>query len=283
MCCAARSIVGSAVLVVALSAVAGCGPVDGLDEGDGEALAARYQGTSLDFAFEGMSKGKLVFRGTSSVALASAMAFVPDDEVGATVLTRTGFRTSFPPRELSSMVEGQPLFLTLGVTAPAAPQRLVANAQLRAALGQRTGSTQLAPRAWFQTFRVAGQSVVRVRGAAPAPVTTVTAVLFSAAGQTSLTGRASGREWLLDVPLQAFLEVAGEARTLSVAVVAGGVTYKALYLPKLAVARLVLTQGDPYALWPMPTCTDALRTCLAAAGPDTSACGDAFTVRTCPQ
>ena len=276
---AARSIVGSALVLLGLVAIAGCGPADVLEEGDEQGLSASYQGTAVDFAFEGMTKGKLVFKGTSSARVLSALAFVPDDEVGATALTRTGFRTSFLPRELTSLAEGQPLFLTLGV---GGAQPLVANAQVRAALGQRSGSTQLAPRAWFQTFRVGGESVVRVRGAAPAAVTAVTAVLASAAGVSTITGRASGREWLLEVPLAAFLETAGEARTLSVTATAGGATYKALYLPKLAVARLVLTQGDPYALWPMPTCTDALRACIAAAGADTSACGDAFTVRRCP-
>ena len=62
---------------------------------------------------------------------------------------------------------------------------------------------------------------------------------------------------------------AAAARTLSLAVSVGRTTIRAGLKPQVTIARLALSQGDAYEIWPAATCTDALRTCLAGAGDDT--------------
>lgn len=52
---------------------------------------------------------------------------------------------------------------------------------------------------------------------------------------------------------------------------------------EVAIKRLGLTSGDPYEVWPPPTCDDAVRACLQDldAGADTEVCGDAREVMLC--
>lgn len=239
-------------------------------------LSATHDGYRFHLKFSASKGGKAILRGTGSAPIRSAFAYVPDDEVGTTTVSRGAFNTAFLSNELSGFLSGSPLRVRLSAGAAGRERTRTAKADLRASLVRRSGTTTLRPRAWFQAFRVGDATVVRLRGTAKARVTRVDAKI----GTTRLSGVGSGKEWLLDVPVALFSETVAANRTISLTVVAGS-TLKAGFTARATVARLTLTDGDPDALWPAPTCTDTLRRCLAAAGSDTSACGDAWTVQHC--
>lgn len=265
---------------------AACGPADDFDEEpatfdaeSGGALTATLGDVRFDLSAAKASGGRLVFAGTSNARFTSALAFVPDDAVGTTTNTATKVKATFAPAEIQPLVEGLPLFVSLSLKLGAATRTLVAKADLRAAIVRTSGATGIEPRAWFQAFRVGDETVVRVRGRAPGAVGAITGKL----GATTITGTFEGREWVLDVPAAAFLETAAASRTLSLSLKVDGRTLRAGFRPQVIVGRLALAEGDAYELWPAATCTDELRACVAGAGEDTSACGDAYTVRRCPK
>jgi hypothetical protein len=212
---------------------------------------------------------------TSRDLAGDGTGFVFDDPYGAyaQVAPRT-FEVAYDADELGPLADGVDLFVGFAV---AGHDHLTARAVVRPRLVDASGSSRLAFTATVTPIVVDGTTVFRVRGRATGAVTAIAA---SAGTATQI----DATHVTIDLSRAELVALAGTAATLDVTATVDGATVTRRAHVAMAIASLGLTSGDAYARWPAPTCTAALRSCLAALPPgalDASPCGDAVTTRAC--
>jgi hypothetical protein len=219
-----------------------------------------------------------VLRGRASRNLVDGRAFVFDDVYGAFLRksART-FEVSWQTSEIASLLQGVPLFVGLSL----APGRAVtARVVVRPRLTGLTGryvyfSPELTP------VVSGGRVVYRLTGTTKSAIKTLS---VEAGGvQIPDVVRIDDTHFRADLLPDHVLALTAGARLSVHAVLAGGRTSRSANVA-LSVARIGLTDGDAYEVWPPAVCADETAACLRALPPgaaDLGSCGEAVDVLPC--
>ena len=226
----------------------------------------------------------LVVKGRANQDLSSVFSFVPDDAFGMASLTSARrFEILLPDgHEANSVLSGLPLLLSVQ---PASPGALTRTAQLT--LGARfirfSGSTQLfIQSAVTPVYTPDPVNDLRYRGEVSVPVDTTALEVSTSGGSDPAVSRADADTFRFAWEYESFADTASQD-TLPVffsALRASGLEeFKQAYV-ELRLTGLQITTGDPYEVWPTPSCEPSVFACVEAGG-DISACGDYRAVKRC--
>ncbi len=226
---------------------------------------------------------RYVLRGRTSRNLTDGNGFVFDDPYGdfAQKSART-FELTWPVSTARTLADGVDQFVTLHFTPSSdRPDSLTARLVVRPRLAAFTGSSRIYLTAELTPVVVGGAVVYRISGRTTGATTGVRAVVDG----LELTGVRSvdATHFEIDLePAQAFALTAGGDLQVIADFATGGVEKRAQL--GLGVKRLGMTAGDVEEVWPRPTCTTSMRSCLTAlpAGAlDLGGCGEAIKVTAC--
>ncbi len=222
--------------------------------------------------------GRWVLRGTASQDLSAVFSFVPDDAFGQATLTgaRT-FEVSFDSMsELNTVLSG--LRLLVNLTPVGARKAITLGIDLAPRLTSMAGST----RVMLPTPEVAP---VFARGGLTYRTTARTAVslLTRVSNGAQFSARTPPGEYNVDFTFDALRsgldDGAAGRRVQFVATATTGVLRTKTALLTAAVKAVQVTTGDPYQAWPSASCTEPVRTCLAATSIGATDFGDCGTYR----
>jgi hypothetical protein len=246
--------------------------------------SVRAGDTTLSVSHDVTRRGDLfVLRGKTSRTLTDGRGFVFDDVYGAFAQKspRT-FELTWSTSEIRTLSDGVDQFIGLDfVHSSTRPDHLVGRVVVRPRLTAFTGSSKIYLVAevtpvivdGLVTYRISGHSTVANNG-----------VELRVNGTLEGTvRRPSDTAFTVDLdPAQVIALTSGADMQFIVSFPDGGVEKHAHV--GLAVKKLGMTAGDPEHVWPRPTCTTALKSCLLALPGDASdlaSCGDAITVTAC--
>jgi hypothetical protein len=245
-----------------------------------QALSAHDAVLHLTLSTPEVRDAGLAIKGRTNVALTSAMAFVPDDEVGQTSLVTGGFETLLPLSEVKARLIGGPLFFSLATQDAQTHARAVIGLSLPASCS----TSKVRFERPLQSAIVDGVTVLRMRGTTKLASAKVQATVSGGAWPTPVfAGTRSRDAFTIDVPVDVAAAAALTRTPLSITLQSGSTKLVRSCVPGLVLRELELSTADPYDFWPAPVCDDTRRSCLAQKShqSDTSACGDAFHVQAC--
>ncbi|CAN5526630.1 hypothetical protein BH11MYX1_BH11MYX1_25100 [soil metagenome] len=266
-------------------AAAGNGPeTDNVDASDVTSetrteLTVRSSDTTLwvDRAIERVGT-TFVLHGRTSRNLTDGNAYIIDDVYGDwTQASPRTFQVSRGVAWASMLSDGVDQFVGLGFTHSASrPDHLTGHVVVQPRLSKVAGSAKIYLTAALAPVVVAGSTVYRISGHTYEDNSDVLA-------SAGVVQRTDQRAFTIDLTTaQAFDLTANGALTVTTLLATGGVQKTASV--GLELAKLGLTTGDAYALWPRPSCTSATKACLAAlpdGALDLAACGAALQVKSC--
>ena len=270
--------------------------VDEVDVGadsDGKAdaaseLSVRAGDTTLTVAKQltrrdGANGPEFVLRGRTSRTITSGRGFVFDDVYGdfAQKSPRV-FELVWPVSVARTLVDGVDQFIGLTfVHSSSRPDALTGHVIVRPRLATFTGSPQIYLTAELTPVVFGGTVLYRISGHTVGANTEVRAVVDGV--ELSDVRRIDDERFAIDLqPEQAFALTAGGDIQVIAAFPTGGVEKHATL--GLALKRLGMTSRDPEDVWPHPTCTTTVRTCLQAlpdGALDLGGCGEAIRVNAC--
>jgi hypothetical protein len=261
-------------LVASVSLLAACGAADPVT-GDEADLTATSGAFSLGLNIVPSVGGFARVHGVANQPLASALAFIPDDEVGSTKLAPKSFTSSFRKNELVLFLGGRPAFFgvtTGGGEAFRARGDLGVKMHLASPVGIKVASAA-------ESVLVGGVALVRVKGTFVEPLI---AAKSSVDGK-DFGGVVSGKSWHFDYPLAFVGDAIAGDKQIWILLTTAQDEFSGELDASLRMKKVALTTGDPYEVWAAPTCTPAILACISqpANAVDTSACGDAFNVGPC--
>lgn len=265
-------------LVGSVSLLTACGspedsPVDPTT-GDEADLTATLGTFSLGVNALTSASGLARVHGVVNQPIESAMAFIPDDEVGSTKVAPKSFTSSFHPNELQLFLNGRPAFFSVATPTASFVGRgdIGVKMNITAPVGLKVTSAA-------EPVLVGGIAFVRVKG-------TFTSALTSAKTTVNgmdVAGVVSGKTWRFDYPLAFMSAAIAGLSPISVVVSTANASVSGQLVASLRIKKTALTQGDPYEVWAAPKCAPAILDCIEvpANATDTAACGDAFNVAPC--
>ena len=280
-----------ALCVFALVGFLGCGVSDAVlddaalqDEAvaDGELsrdVHASGGGLSVTIAPTLESRaGRWVLKGVASKDLSAAFSFVPDDGFGQATLTGPrSFEVSLDSMsELNTVLSG--LRLLVNLTPAGATKAITVGIDLAPRFTSTTGSTRVV----LLTPEVAP---VFARGGLTyrTTVRTAVSVLTTVSNGAQFSARAAPGEYSVDFTFDALrsgLDDGAAGRKVQfVATATTGVLRTKTSALTAAVKTVQVTTADPYQVWPSATCTEPVRTCLAATAIGATDFGDCGTYR----
>jgi hypothetical protein len=277
-----------ACALILLTACAESAGTDDIDvSGDAAADAAdpsvRVAGTTLSVSRTLERRGDtFVLRGKTSRTLTGGNGFVFDDPYGdfAQVSPRV-FELSWPASTARSLADGVDQFIGLDF-AHSSPAHLTGRVVVRPRAGSFTGSSKIYLTAELTPVVVAGVTYYRLSGHSTTANTDVQ-VRVDGYPERGVVTRFDDTHFAIDFPAQRAIDLtAGQDLDVLAFFSDGGVEKHARLA--LSVKKLGLTAGDAYDVWPVPSCTSAVKACLLALpgdAEDTGSCGDARTVTPC--
>jgi hypothetical protein len=265
------ALLGSATLLTACASPdATVDPVTG-DEAD---LTATLGTFSLGLNVLASTGGTARIHGIVNQPIESAMAFIPDDEVGSTKVAPKSFTSSFHAGELVVFLNGRPAFFNVATPTASFVGRgdLGVKMHIASPVGVKVTSAAT-------SVLVNGVPYIRVKG-------TFTEALIAA--KTSVNGMdvdgvVSGKTWRFDYPLSFMSGAIVNQNQIWILLTTAQDEFSGELDAGLQIKKNALTQGDPYQVWAAPTCAPAILDCIKkpANATDTAACGDAFNVAPC--
>ena len=289
----------SKVLFAVLFLTACAGAADEVDEvdvgadSDGKAdaaseLSVRAGDTTLTVAKqltrrEGANGPEFVLRGRTSRTITSGRGFVFDDVYGDfTQSSPRVFELVWPVSVARSLVDGVDQFIGLTfVHSSSRPDALTGHVIVRPRLATFSGSPQIYLTAELTPVVFGGTVLYRISGHTFGANTEVRAIVDGV--ELSDVRRIDDERFAIDLqPEQAFALTAGGDLQVIAAFPTGGVEKHATL--GVALKRLGMTSRDPEDVWPHPTCTATVRTCLQAlpdGALDLGGCGEAVRVNAC--
>jgi hypothetical protein len=263
-------------LLGSLALLAACAsPDDGTTVTGDEADLTATSGTfSLSLNTLASTGGFARVHGLANQPLGSALAFIPDDEVGTTKLAPKSFTSSFRPNELVLFLGGRPAFF--GVTTATQPYRARADLGVKMHISSPVGVKVTSS---AESVVVGGVAYVRVKGTFGEPLV---AAKTSVKG-VDVDGVVSGKSWRFDYPLSFMADAIANKNQIWILLTTAYDDFSGELDATLQMKKTALTTEDPYVVWPAPTCAPTVLTCLQqpANAVDASACGDAFHVLPC--
>ena len=264
-------------LVSSVSLLAACGAPDPTEDpavADEADLTATLGGFSLGLNVLGSTGGQARVHGVVNQPIESAMAFIPDDEVGSTKVAPKSFTSSFHAGELQIFLNGRPAFFSVSTPTAAFVGRgdLGVKMHLASPLGAKITSAAT-------SVLVNGVPFVRVKGTFVDPLVSATTTVNG----VSASGVVSGKTWRFDYPLGFMSGAIVNLTPISIALTTAQGAEAGQLGAAITVKKNALTQGDPYQVWAAPTCAPAVLDCIKQPtnAVDTAACGDAFNVAPC--
>jgi hypothetical protein len=264
-------------LIGSISLLAACGAPDSevapttADEAD---LTATLGTFSLGLNALASTGGVARVHGVVNQPIESAMAFIPDDEVGSTKVAPKSFTSSFHWTELQIFLNGRPAFFNVATPTASFVGRGDLGVKMHITSPDGAKVTSAAT-----SVLVNGVALVRVKG-------TFGTNLVSAKTTVNgmdIAGVVSGKTWRFDYPLPFMSTAIVNLAPISIQLTTAQATVSAQLDAAITVKKNALTQGDPYVVWAAPACVPAVLDCikLPANATDTAACGDAFNVAPC--
>lgn len=216
-----------------------------------------------------------ILRGRTSRTLTGGFSFVFDDPFGDwSQKSARVFEVRYDIQSGRTVPDGVNLFSSLSfVHSASRPDSLTSRVVVRPRVSSVTGPSSLALTAELTPVLVAGHTVYRLKGRSTKSIASVTAT-------TGTTTLVDANHFTVDLDfdqLQSLGELAVTAQ-----LPAGPATLRASI--GMSVKKLGLTSKDIEVVYPVPTCTSSLTSCLAAlpdGALDTSSCGEAIEVRSC--
>jgi hypothetical protein len=272
-----RTLAFVAVSALLAAGLAGCGGAE--SESEPESQTADLSATSGNFSLSlnvlTSSGGTARIHGVANQPLTTAFAFIPDDQIGTTKLATKTFTSSFLKNELPLFLNGRPAFFSVTTAsnlAFAARGDLGVKMHIASPIGIKVTSTAA-------SVLVNGTPYIRVKGTFTDPLV---------AAKTSINGvdvdgTVNGKNWSFDYPLPFMGDAIANQNQIWILLTTKFDDFSGELDASLKMKAVNLTTGDPYAVWPAPTCTPAMLKCIQMPGNtvDTSACGDAFHVGPC--
>ena len=275
------------VLLVACADSAATGDIDVAADGAADAAdpSVRTGDTTLSVGRDLTRRGDtFVLRGKTSRTLTGGSGFVIDDPYGqfAQVSPRT-FELTWSTTDVRSLADGVDQMIAMDfVHASGKPDHLTGRVVVRPRVGSLTGSSKVYVTAELTPVVVDGLVVYRLAGHTTEANANVV-LLVDGHEERGVVTRGDDKAFAIDLtPDRAIALTAGQDLVVNAFFPTGGVV-KHMKLG-LAVKKLSMTTGDAEQVWPRPTCTSALRSCLTGLpgdGDDTGACGDAVHVLAC--
>jgi hypothetical protein len=219
----------------------------------------------------------LVVRGRTSRDVTSGYGFVFDDPVGDwAALGARSFEVTYATDEFG-LLDGGQHFVSLSFKHSAdRPDSLTARVVARAKLGSFTGDGSYLDADVVPVVN-AGLTVWRVKGR-------TSSTIYGVRASVGTVRKTDSKHFEIDLARDDIRALIGTSTKLAVEVDLSNGTHTKNALVSLRLAELGLTSEDAYEVWPQPTCTDEVRTCLAALPDgtvDLAACGEAIEVRVC--
>ena len=267
----AVALLGSAILLTA------CGSPDSTEDpttGDEADLTATLGTFSLGLNALGSTGGVARVHGVANQPIESAMAFIPDDEVGSTKVAPKSFTSSFHASELQIFLDGRPAFFNVATPTASFVGRGDLGVKIHITSPDGAKVTSAAT-----SVLVNGVALIRVKGTSGTNLvsakTTVTGM--------DVSGVVSGKTWRFDYPLPFMSGAIVNLIPITIQLTTAQATVSAQLDAAITVKKTALTQGDPYQVWAAPACVPAVLDCvkIPANSTDTAACGDAFNVAPC--
>jgi hypothetical protein len=258
------------------SLLVGCEPADFQSESITEEeadLSASSGGFSLALSITAPQGGLAHVHGRANQDLQSALAFIPDDEVGSTQVAGRAFTSSFGASDLPMFLTGKPVFFGLSTATQSdltGRGDLTVKMHLSSPVGIRVSANAA-------SVLVGGVAFVRVQGTFTEPLV---AAKTQVGGQ-DLAGTVQGKKWTIDFPLSFMGDAIANQKPIWILLTTARDEFSANLDAALHVSKVSLTTSDPYAVWAAPACTPSVLACVTAHGPDTAVCGNAFTVAPC--
>ncbi len=282
----------SLALVFALAACADASP-DGTGEAEVAADATTVAGTELNVRAGDTtlwirhdvtrSGDNFVLHGRTSRNLTGGNGFVFDDPYGdfSQPSART-FELTWPVSTARTLADGVDQFVALSFTHSAGrPDSLTGRIVVRPRLASFTGSSKIYLTAELLPVVVGGSVAYRIAGKSTGTNQGVRAVVDGL--ELSDVRRLDDSRFEIDLaPDQAFALTAGGEIQVIVAFATGGVEKHARL--GLGVKKIGMTSGDAELVWPRPTCTASMRSCLTSLPDgtiDLARCGEAIKVNAC--
>lgn len=216
-------------------------------------------------------------RGSANQDLSAVFSFVPDDGFGEATLTgaRTFEVSVDSMSELNTVLSG--LRLLVNVTPVGATRALTVGLDVAPRFTGISGSTRLSLTP--DVAPVFARGGLTYRGAVRTAVSNLTSVSHGA----QFSARTAPGEYAVDFSFEALrsalVDGAAGGRVQFVATQPPSTLRTKTALLVVTVKRVQMTTSDPYDIWPSVTCTDAVKTCLAATPIGATDFGDCGTYR----
>lgn len=255
--------------------------VDALDDEAGKAdsateLSVRAGDTTLWVQKTLEKRGNAwILRGRTSRNLTGGFSFVFDDPFGEwTQVSARVFEVRYDIASGRTVPDGVNLFSSLSfVHSASRPDSLTSRVVVRPRVSSVSGPSSLALTAELTPVLVAGHTVYRLKGRSTKTIAKVSASM----GTTALV---DANHFTVDLDYDQLQSLGSLSITAQLP--AGPATLTAAI--GMSVKKLGLTSKDIEVVYPVPSCTSALKSCLAAlpdGALDTSSCGEAIAVRSC--
>ena len=257
------------------------GDVEALDDEAGKAdsateLSVRAGDTTLWVGRTLEKRGNAwILRGRTSRTLTGGHAFVFDDPFGEwTQKSPRVFEVAYDIPSGRTVADGVNLFAGLSfVHSSSRPDSLTARIVVRPRVQSVTGPSALALTAELTPVVVAGHTVYRLKGRSTKTITAVTASM----GTAKLV---DATHFTVDLDFDQLQSI--DELTVTAQLPAGPATLRAKL--GMSVKKLGMTTRDIEIVYPVPSCTATLKSCLGAlpdGALDTASCGEAIHVRSC--
>lgn len=268
-------------LVGSVSLLAACGAADSTEDpvgapvtGDEADLSATSGTFKLSLNVLGSVGGVARVHGLANQPIESALAFIPDDEVGSTKLAPKSFTSSFHPGELLQFLNGRPAFFGVSTATEAYVARgdLGVKMHITSPVGVKVISAA-------DPVLVNGVAFIRVKGTFVEPLVSAK----TSVNGVDVAGLVNGKSWRFDYPLSFMSGAIANQKQIAIVLTTSHEAFSGALDAGLRMKTAALTTDDPYVVWAAPTCAPAILTCIQtpANAVDTAACGDAFNVAPC--
>ncbi|HEU5058481.1 MAG TPA: hypothetical protein VFU21_18240 [Kofleriaceae bacterium] len=228
-------------------------------------------------------RNEWVLSARTSRTVTDGLSFIFDDVIGDfQVVSTRSFEVAYPAGDRGLMTGVSHFVRMHFAPSPSRPTTLTARAIYRPRLVSFSGSGAYLT-AELRPVVVGGRVVWRVSGNASSALESVVARvgdLVLGSGDVHVVDSTHFTVDLLDDHVTAL--AAGDPLVLDIESATGSWQKRAGLA--IGMKTLGLTTGDPVDVWPLPTCQDDVRACLAAlpdGTSDTSSCGEALEVLLC--
>ncbi len=220
-----------------------------------------------------------ILGGRTSHSISTISAKVGADAVNVVATSARKFELRLKSKQLADTVADEPLLVRIETTSG---KVFHLNLGLTARFRNSTGSSRIYP--WLNMVPVvnAGETFLRAR-----VTTRGTFDWLVGSNDDDSEPNASqddSTHWFLDFPTYALAWAASPTEdALDIHGIYNGKSYRKSAQIHFELTRLGVTNGDPAATWPAPTCTDSIRDCIDDLGAhsDLEACGRAHEVLAC--